>query len=227
MGSCVSNQTTEEFESEIFTDIEWSHEQEDMAEFLKADILPSSFKHSTHSTLTFDQGNKTIGSQPELLERVKSIYLEPNACFRAPTRSSSISLNSNNTLEIIKFCATSSRSSGSSNWRDSVDILSYDGINKRFCNRNDIGLGMLQAQIKCGVDPNVWTTHGDRSCLMCAVLAEDFNFIKQLIELGVDVNKTNHFGETALSLAVGLKREDIASYLRRNGAVGGTHDNGK
>lgn len=59
---------------------------------------------------------------------------------------------------------------------------------------------------------------------MFAVLAEDFNFIKKLIELGVDVNKTNQFGESALTLAVGLKREDIANYLRSNGAVGGTHN---
>jgi len=222
MGPCVSNKTSEEFESDIFTDIEWSHKQEDMPDFLKADIIPSSIKHST---LTFDQGNKKIGSKTELLETTRSTYLQPNACFRSPSRTPSFSL-SNNTLEIIKFPGTGSHSSLSSNyWRDSMDVLSYDGINKRISNRNDIGLRMLKAQIQCGADPKAWTTHGDRSCLMFAVLAEDFNFIKQLIELGVDVNKINRFGETALALAVGLEREDIASYLRSNGAVGGTHDN--
>jgi len=226
MGPCVSNKTNEEFESEIFTDIEWSHRshrQEDVPDFLKADIIPSSIIRSTR---TFDQGNKRNSSQAEKLETTGGTYLQPNACFRASTNSPSISL-SNNTLEVIKFGANSSNSSLSSYWRDSMDVMSYDGINKRISDRNDIGLRMLKAQIQCGADPKVWTTHGDRSCLMFAVLAEDFNFIKELIELGVDVNKTNHYGETALTLAVGIKREDIASYLRSNGAVEGKHGNGE
>jgi len=222
MGPCVSNKINEDFESEIFTDIEWSHKQEDVPEFLKADIIPSSIIHTTR---TFDQGNKKNSSQTEVLETTRGTYLQPKACFRAPEGTPSNSL-SNNTLEIIKFSPNSSNSSLSSYWRD-FDVMSYDGINKRISDRNDIGLRMLKAQIHCGADPKVWTTHGDRSCLMFAVLAEDFNFIKELIELGVDVNKTNHFGETALTLAVGLKREDIASYLRSNGAVGGTHANGE
>jgi len=223
MGPCVSNKTNEEFESEIDTDIEWSHRQENVPVFLQADIIPSSIIRSTR---TFDQGNKRNSSQAELLETTRGKYIQPKACFRASTRSTSISL-SNNTLEIIKFSANSTKSSLSSYWRDSMDIMSYDGINKRISDRNDIGLRMLKAQIQCGADPKVWTTHGDRSCLMFAVLAEDFNFIKELIELGVDVNKTNHYGETALTLAVGIKREDIASYLRSNGAVEGKHGNGE
>ena len=78
---------------------------------------------------------------------------------------------------------------------------------------------MLKAQIHCGADPKVLTTHGERSCLMFAVLAEDFCFIKKLVKLGVDVNQKNRVGETALSLANELHRDDIARYLRRNGAI--------
>ena len=78
---------------------------------------------------------------------------------------------------------------------------------------------MLKAQIHCGADPKVLTTHGEGSCLMFAVLAEDFCFIKKLVKLGVDVNQKNRVGETALSLANELHRDDIARYLRRNGAI--------
>jgi len=104
--------------------------------------------------------------------------------------------------------------------------MSYDGVNKRICNRYDIGLRMLKAQILYGADPKVLTTHGDRSCLMFAVLAEDFAFVKHLVVLGVDVNKTNRSGETALNFALGLERNDIADFLRANGAVD-ERDNGR
>jgi len=78
---------------------------------------------------------------------------------------------------------------------------------------------MLKAQIEHGADPKTLSTHGERSCLMFAVLAEDFNFIKQLVELGVDVNQTSSLGETALSLANELQRDDITGYLLEKGAV--------
>jgi len=99
------------------------------------------------------------------------------------------------------------------------EIFSFDGTNKRVVNRYEIGLEMLKAQIHHGADPKVLKTHGERSCLMFAVLAEDFGFIKELLELGVDVNQKNRVGETALSLANELQRDDIAMYLRRKGAI--------
>jgi len=97
-------------------------------------------------------------------------------------------------------------------------ISSFDGLNKRCLNRNEIGLDILKAQIQLGADPKKMLTHGDRTCLMCAVLAEDFSFIKELVQYGVDVKQTNCAGETALRFAMELGREDIANFLRTKGA---------
>jgi len=97
-------------------------------------------------------------------------------------------------------------------------ISSFDGLNKRYLNRNEIGLDILKAQIQLGADPKKMITHGDRTCLMFAVLAEDFSFIKELVQCGVDVKQTNGVGETALRFAIELGREDIANFLRTKGA---------
>jgi len=97
-------------------------------------------------------------------------------------------------------------------------ITSFDGLNKRCLNRNEIGLDILKAQLQLGADPKKMHTHGDRTCLMFAVLAEDFSFIKELVQNGVDVNQTNSDGETALGFAIELGREDIANFLRMKGA---------
>jgi len=104
-------------------------------------------------------------------------------------------------------------------YRDSrQSVNGFDGLNKRIVSRHGIGLEILKAQIHHGADPREMRTHGDRTCLMFAVLGEDFSFIKELIELGVDVNQTNHKGETALGFANEMGRDDIAQFLRRNGA---------
>jgi len=99
--------------------------------------------------------------------------------------------------------------------------MGSDGLNKRTTNRYEIGLQMLKAMIDSGADPKSLVTHGDRNCLMFAVLAEDFDFVKKLVKLGVNVNKTNSMGETALGFANELGRYDIASYLREHGALVG------
>jgi len=101
---------------------------------------------------------------------------------------------------------------------DLADLLSFDGINKRATNRNDIGLEILKAKIHCGADPHGMYTHGERSCLMFAVIANDYDFTKNLVEQGVDVNKRTRLGETALGLATELKRDKIANFLRLKGA---------
>jgi len=104
-------------------------------------------------------------------------------------------------------------------FRDSRhSVNGFDGLNRRIVSRHGIGLEILKAQIHHGANPREMRTHGDRTCLMFAVLGEDFSFIKELIELGVDVNQTNHKGETALGLAIEMGRDDIAHFLRRNGA---------
>jgi len=98
------------------------------------------------------------------------------------------------------------------------ETITFDGLNKRYTNRNSIGLEILKAQIHHGADPKKLRTHGDRTCLMFAVIAEDFSFIKNLVQRGVDVKETNRQGETALRFAIELGREDIANFLRTRGA---------
>jgi len=204
---CVCNKVNRDCESEVFTDLEWSHRGEHIRKFVQAEARRSCIE-KTHYTLSFDKGHNEISSViTEGLSKTTSsttTKFVSKVRFREPTMSTTSTLNS-----------------ASSYWKNIGDIMSFDGVNKRICNRYEIGLRMLKAQIQVGADPNVLTTHGDRTCLMFGVLAEDFSFVKQLVALGVDVNKTNRFGETALSFALGLEREDIASYLRLNGAVEG------
>jgi len=101
---------------------------------------------------------------------------------------------------------------------DLENLRSFDGMNKKVINRYDIGLDILKAKIHFGADPKSLCTHGGRTCLMFSVMANDLSFTKQLVELGVDINRTNQLNETALSLAIELKREEIAKYLRAQGA---------
>jgi len=108
--------------------------------------------------------------------------------------------------------------SSSSDSFDFENLCSFDGLNKRVSNRYDIGLDVLKAKIDLGADPKNLCTHGGRTCLMFSVMANDLSFTKQLVELGVDINRTNQLNETALSLATELKREEIAKYLRAQGA---------
>jgi len=97
--------------------------------------------------------------------------------------------------------------------------LSFDGLNMRPNNRYGIGLELLKAKIHHGANANRLSTHGDRTALMFAVLAKDLKFIKTLVELGVDVNQSNGQGETALGLACEGQCDDIAEYLRSQGAL--------
>jgi len=119
------------------------------------------------------------------------------------------------------FCSShnSFNSSILSETFDSGNVLSYDGLNMRAENRDDIGMDILKAKIHFGANPNEMCTHGDRTCLMFAVLANDFNFTKKLVESGVDVNRTNSLGETALSLAIEMQNSKLTNYLRSKGAA--------
>jgi hypothetical protein len=103
--------------------------------------------------------------------------------------------------------------------RQIASISSDYSRDKRATNRYDIGLEILKAKIQLGADPKVLHSHGDRSCLMFAVLANDIRFVKQLVEFGVDVNQRNSQGETALGFAIELKRHHIATYLCSKGAI--------
>jgi len=112
---------------------------------------------------------------------------------------------------------SSTNSSGSDAF-DLENLRSFDGMNKRVINRYDIGLDILKAKIHVGADPKNLCTHGGRTCLMFSVMANDLSFTKELVELGVDINRTNQLNESALSLAIELKRGEIAKYLRAQGA---------
>jgi len=128
--------------------------------------------------------------------------------------------------EDLDFIDTSGiAESASEEWYDGnstepfIAYNSFDGLNKRADNRYEIGLDIIKAMIDCGKDPETVLTYG-RSALMFSVLAKDFSYVKHLVELGVDVNKKNEMGETALSLATETPgREEIAKYLRSKGAV--------
>jgi len=98
-------------------------------------------------------------------------------------------------------------------------LHSFDGLNRKITNRYSIGLDMLKAKIHHGADPTRMCTHGGRTALMFAVLADDYCFTKELVELGVDVNQTTPMGETALGFANEKGRNDIANYLRTKGAL--------
>jgi len=218
MGPCISNRTNEMLESKVFTEKESSPTGEVVCDFIRADTVPSCISKNLSKKLSknltppsSDESHKKSTSVPwdDTLERTKSTHLLTKPCFQPLT------IN----LSLTPSFSLTSLSSPTTYWRDVGDILSFDGVNQRVCNRYDIGLRMLKAQISYGADPHVLTTHGERSCLMFAVLAEDFKFVKKLVGLGVDVNKTNRFGENALTLALGLERKDIAGYLRTKGAL--------
>jgi len=217
MGACVKSKSNRDFESEIFTDVEWSYKGGQIVEYFTA-ANEASCAETNNNALSFARGHKHMSSftVDELSGSACDKGLLSKAGFLGRIISPSVS-PSHSTLGSMKFNSGSPTSP--SYWADFGETMSYDGVNKRICNRYDIGLRILKAQIECGADPKVLKTHGDRSCLMFAVLAEDFGFVKQLVGLGVDVNKTNQYGETALTFALGLEREDIASYLRINGAV--------
>jgi len=137
-------------------------------------------------------------------------FVDRTSTAKAEDFSDDASISS--TVETSCYCS-------STNLSDFGNLVSYDGLNKRATDRCNIGIQMLKAQIHFGANPNALSTHGDRTCLMVAVMANDFRFTKKLVEMGVDVNQTNLLGETALSIAVELQYHNLSSYLRSKGAA--------
>jgi hypothetical protein len=122
-------------------------------------------------------------------------------------------------LSEIESKVSSSDSFPSTDSFEPLTLFSFDGLNKRVSNRLYLGLEIIKAKIDNGANPKDMTTHGDRTCLMLAVLANDYRLTKKLVKLGADVNKKSQFGETALGFATEFKRPKIAKYLRSEGAV--------
>jgi len=162
--------------------------------------------------------------QIEIIYKGTMTDVSPKAISRSTLTSSEfsdksdkISSSSSARTEVSSDSGSFSRDfSKSTIW--STSDLCFDVPNKGTTNRYEIGLEMLKAMINEGADPKTLVTHGERTCLMFTVLAEDFDFVKKLVKLGVNVNKTNSRGESALGFANELKRYDIANYLREHGA---------
>jgi len=93
-----------------------------------------------------------------------------------------------------------------------------DGLKEIVTDRTAFNAGAIDAFLDLGADPNMKTI-GDRTYLMNAVMANNYNLTKKLVESGADINYENMLGETALGFAVGLKDKKISDYLRLKGAV--------
>jgi len=185
-----------------------------------SDEIPASFRHSLTcnkiSLSLFDEPKKRT-PDPAYISR------------RFSTDSSSFGNNRDEVHRMIDENTTPRSSTCSTSVDDIFDwdtnycrdqkICSFDGLNMKPTDRYDIGMEILKATVHNGANPDRMTTHGDRSALMFAVLANDLSFIKSLVAMGVDVNHTNQMGETALSLASEAQRDDIANYLRLHGAM--------
>lgn len=80
--------------------------------------------------------------------------------------------------------------------------------------REDVGMLVLKAMEACGANVEGLSTHGGRTSLMFAVLSKDLEYVKQLVARRADVLKENDQGETALTLAKSLSRNDIYDFLQ-------------
>merc|ERR1719419_814104 len=79
------------------------------------------------------------------------------------------------------------------------DGVSYDGLNEKVNNRDDITMAILKALVSNGKCADTITTHG-RTALQVTALAGDLEYCKELIEKGAKVTAENEDGETALTL---------------------------
>jgi len=90
-----------------------------------------------------------------------------------------------------------------------------DLFNNKGKTREEIGMSKLKAMQACGVNVKRFTTHGDRSALMFAVLSQELDFVKGLVADGADVMAKNEHGETALDLAKSLPSQEIYNFLQQ------------
>jgi hypothetical protein len=119
---------------------------------------------------------------------------------------------------------TEIQSEGSNAWNISMmtidfqqthDGRNFDGLRAGVLSRDDIALTILKALIANGADPKTFTSQGGRTAFQVAALAGDLEFCKELVEKGVDINKVDEAGETALSLA----REHTSSAKDLSGII--------
>jgi len=89
-------------------------------------------------------------------------------------------------------------------------------FNNKGKTREEIGMSKLKAMQACGINVKGFTTHGDRSALMFAVLSQDLDFVKSLVANGANVMAKNEQGETALDLAESLQSKEIYNFLQQS-----------
>jgi ankyrin repeat protein len=69
-----------------------------------------------------------------------------------------------------------------------------------------------------GADPEHTNDQGD-TALIIAVKKKDHRLVRHLVTQGADVNTRNRAGRLPLDVALELEQEEIATYLRRYGAL--------
>jgi len=102
-----------------------------------------------------------------------------------------------------------------------MSFSTYDWVNKggdglevtKVMSREQCGMLALKAMDANGVDVKDLNTHGGRSALMFAVISDDFEFVKRLVNNGADLTEQTADGETALSLAKSLSSPKIYNFL--------------
>jgi len=121
-----------------------------------------------------------------------------------------------NTLSAYSWTVPASEQSMSTfDWAENG--CGCDGLEvKRAKTREEMGMEALKAMVACGKDVKNLSTHGGRSALMFAVISEDFDFVRQLVASGADVQEENEQGETALSLAKSLSTDNIYKFLLKS-----------
>jgi len=108
---------------------------------------------------------------------------------------------------------SSLQSLGSSAYSVNWSNTASDGLGSGKRTREEMGMLFLEAVDAEGVDVSKFTTIGGRTALMFAVITENLNNVKLLIQKKADPLETNDKGETPLSLAKGLKSGAIYKYL--------------
>jgi len=153
------------------------------------DIIKQSDQECSESKITTEASQSTADISQSYLDHSKS---------KIPSISSS--MESIETAEIWCF--------------NPHENVRGDGLKEIVTDRTALNAGVLDAFFDLGANPNI-KTHGDRTGLMVAVMANNYNLTKTLVEKGVDINYMNMLGETALGFAVGLKDKKILNYLRK------------
>jgi hypothetical protein len=226
MGGCVSTTRVKDVENNnaVLSEIGDDSTCSSSSVITVKKQLKSSLKNARNLS-DVPSTNSTLSSnlkRPYINEPIRKLKMNYNMESSCQSKEHASLMATEYLSQLSKFCSTTDIDEDE--YVGSLSSVlapadSFDGLNKRSVDRYDIGLEVLKAKIHHGANAERLSTHGDRTALMFAVLAKDLDFIKKLVEMGVDVNQSNALGETALSLACEIQNEDIADYLRSQGAL--------